>query len=165
MQTPWLALKYETVCSEDDQLYDWQKELVAITKTEPDDQTVHWYWGPEGCGKTAFTKYMASEHNAICTGNYDYRKALKRVFSEWLGNTFIIDMARTEDTLEMWLNIKIVKEGRWYNRNEEKSYERSPSQVIVFSRQPPDLNRLRCRLSIRKIPDAYPLMSSFYEDA
>ena len=40
-------------------LYDWQKEILNILKTEPDDRKLYWYWEKKGCaGKTTFQKYI-----------------------------------------------------------------------------------------------------------
>ena len=49
----------------DDDLKPWQKEIVEIIDTEPDDRTIHWYWSAAGgIGKTTFTKYLVHVHQA-----------------------------------------------------------------------------------------------------
>lgn len=46
--------------------YFWEKEILEIIKTEPDDRTIYWYWSEAGnVGKTAFCKYLTVKHGAI----------------------------------------------------------------------------------------------------
>lgn len=43
----------------------WEKDIIEIVKTEPDDRTIYWYWSEEGnIGKTTFCKYLCLEHDA-----------------------------------------------------------------------------------------------------
>lgn len=43
----------------------WEKELLEIIETEPDDRTIYWYWSDAGnLGKTTFTKYLCVKHEA-----------------------------------------------------------------------------------------------------
>lgn len=43
----------------------WQKEILEIIETEPDDRTIYWYWSDAGnIGKTTFTKYLCVKHDA-----------------------------------------------------------------------------------------------------
>lgn len=40
-------------------LYEWQKNIIEILNTEPDDRTIYWIHGPSGNnGKTTFCKYI-----------------------------------------------------------------------------------------------------------
>lgn len=49
------------------ELYDWEKEIISIIETVPDDRVIYWYWSKSGCkGKTTFCKYLTLNHNAIC---------------------------------------------------------------------------------------------------
>jgi len=49
------------------QLYDWQKDLVEIINTKPDNRTIHWYWSTNGMvGKTCFCKYLTFHYGAMC---------------------------------------------------------------------------------------------------
>lgn len=51
----------------EDQLYDWQKDILKVVKTEPDDRTVYWYWSHKGSiGKTCFCKFLYSKYGAYC---------------------------------------------------------------------------------------------------
>lgn len=49
-----------------EKLYPWQKEIVELVKTEPDDRTIVWRWDKNGnTGKTSFCKYLCAKHDAI----------------------------------------------------------------------------------------------------
>jgi len=51
----------------EDQLWPWQKELLAISKTEPDERGIIWVYDPITCrGKTKFTKFMIEKQKCIC---------------------------------------------------------------------------------------------------
>ena len=44
----------------------WEKQILNIINTEPDDRTIYWFWSREGnVGKTAFCKYLTVKHNAL----------------------------------------------------------------------------------------------------
>lgn len=46
-------------------MYDWQLELLDILQNKPHPRNIHWYVGPQGCGKTSFMKYCVVELGAI----------------------------------------------------------------------------------------------------
>lgn len=47
----------------EEDLYDWEKEIIDICNKEPDKRTIYWFWEPTGCrGKTTFQKYLIT-HN------------------------------------------------------------------------------------------------------
>lgn len=48
------------------ELYWWQKEILELIKTEPDERTIHWYWEPNGCaGKTSFARHLGITHERV----------------------------------------------------------------------------------------------------
>lgn len=43
----------------------WQKDIIEMVKSEPDDRSIYWYWSDKGnIGKTTFGKYLCVNHNA-----------------------------------------------------------------------------------------------------
>lgn len=49
-----------------EKLYNWQKDIVNLCKTEPDDRKIYWYWGKNGCnGKTQLCKHLVHHHKAV----------------------------------------------------------------------------------------------------
>lgn len=49
----------------EDILYDWQKNLISILESPPDDRKIYWYYGSQGIGKTQFIKYCVVKLGAI----------------------------------------------------------------------------------------------------
>jgi hypothetical protein len=43
----------------------WQKSILNIIAMDPDDRTIHWFWGEGGIGKTSMAKYLSVHHGAI----------------------------------------------------------------------------------------------------
>ena len=49
----------------DNILFDWQKEIISILESPPDDRNIYWYYGKQGIGKTQFIKYCVVKFGAI----------------------------------------------------------------------------------------------------
>lgn len=50
------------------QLRDWQKGVIDVVNSEPDDRTIWWLWSQGGglaTGKTTFCKYLSAKFGAI----------------------------------------------------------------------------------------------------
>jgi len=46
--------------------YPWQKSLLDALEMEPNRRTIHWIWDAVGgCGKTTFTKHVATALDAV----------------------------------------------------------------------------------------------------
>jgi len=54
----------------DEQLYEWQKAIIDLVKTEPNDRTINWFWESKGnVGKSSLVKKLVVEYGAIiCAG-------------------------------------------------------------------------------------------------
>lgn len=60
-------IKKEIKIIKDNQLFDWQKDILKYIENEPDNRTVLWYWSYSGnIGKTCFCKYLTINHGALC---------------------------------------------------------------------------------------------------
>lgn len=54
---------------DDDQLYEWQQNVINIIEKEPDERTVNWIWSNSGnVGKTSFQKYLVVKYGAAMLG-------------------------------------------------------------------------------------------------
>lgn len=42
----------------------WQIYIRTLLEAEPDDRTIHWFYGNGNIGKTTFTKYLVTKHGA-----------------------------------------------------------------------------------------------------
>ncbi len=51
------------------ELYKFQKDILDMIKTEPDDRKIYWFWDEEGnIGKTTLAKHICMNYNAIYLG-------------------------------------------------------------------------------------------------
>lgn len=48
-----------------EQLKSWQRNIIELIENEPDERSIYWYWGEQGCGKTQFIKYLIHYYKAI----------------------------------------------------------------------------------------------------
>lgn len=63
--------------------YGWQREIIRLIKTEPDERKVYWYWEPKGCrGKTALARNICLNYNAIQVGGN--ARDIKCGITKWL---------------------------------------------------------------------------------
>jgi hypothetical protein len=60
----------ELVILKEDELYVWEKEIIKILETDPDDRTIYWFSDLGKCntGKTTFCKYLIKKYEALCLG-------------------------------------------------------------------------------------------------
>lgn len=134
----------------EDQLYDWQKVLVDIVKTEPDDRTVHWYWSWKGeIGKTCFCKYLTVKYGAIClhgkggdvrNGVIDYMKNNDGCAPELI----VYPVPRCHDAdYVSYEAIENIKDMYFYSGKYEGGMvcDNSP-HLIVFANAPPKQDKL-----------------------
>ena len=71
-------------------MYDWQKDIINILKTEPDKRTIHWYYDLQGnIGKTTFAKYLTLNFGAVPLGGKaaDCRNGIVQYAKTNKGNT------------------------------------------------------------------------------
>lgn len=48
------------------ELYEWEKDIVALISGKPDKRSIYWYWEPNGCaGKTTFQKYLFTHFEGV----------------------------------------------------------------------------------------------------
>jgi len=49
----------------ENELFNWQQELIELIKCVPHDRNILWYKGSQGCGKTSFMKYLVVHYGAV----------------------------------------------------------------------------------------------------
>lgn len=134
---------------QDDQLYDWQKDIIQILKKEPDDRKIYWFWDRKGgIGKSVFTKKICYEYGALLLvgksadmkhGIVEYKKA-EYVFPEIV----IMDLPRSFNKSYLsYTGIEEVKNGLFFSGKYEgrMCLFNSPT-LIVFSNEEPDYTKL-----------------------
>ncbi len=131
---------------ESGKFYDWQKKVVEICKSEPNDRTVNWFWSKKGCkGKTAIAKWICYNMNAILVGgaNNNMKFAIAKMCEKSLAPTIvIIDLPRSS-TYVSYVRIEEIKNGIFFSSKFESGMciFNSP-HVFVFANRKPDKDQL-----------------------
>jgi len=62
-----VKLPDKVITINENELYTWQRNIIEIiqNKCEWNCRKMYWYYGPQGCGKTQFIKYLVINYNAI----------------------------------------------------------------------------------------------------
>lgn len=145
-----------------EKLRPWQKDILKIIESEPDDRTVYWIYDQKGCnGKTVFSKYLHAKENAIIAtagGNKDIA-CLLAVLKEGGRdlndkNTFIFNFPRSTEGIS-YKAIESVKDGLMTStKYESATLVFNCPHVICFSNELPDLYKLsEDRWNIKVIED------------
>lgn len=128
------------------ELRPWQKEIVDLIKTEPDDRTIHWYWSTKGnVGKSALTKYLVVHHNAIFCVQGAYSDICNLIFNNDMdiSTVVIFDMPRNNGSNISYSAIESIKNGLIANTKYETGFKAFNSpHVIVFSNCEPEKEKL-----------------------
>ncbi len=139
---PLKCLKYE-------QLYDWQKNIVDIAKTEPDDRTIHWVWEEEGNrGKSQLIRYLVIKHNALILSNKasDMKYGcIKYAEKNHSGPEIIcINIPRSVDTQYLsYQGIEDIKDATFFSpKYESDMFVMNPPHIFIFSNEYPETEKL-----------------------
>lgn len=127
-----------------EQLYDWQKEIVELCRTEPDDRTIHWYWEPTGCcGKTTLIKYIITHMKAkySCAS----KSADILTIADEKINIYLFNFARSQEGFAPYNALEQLKDGLISDsklKKESRNIVMNSPHVIVFANWPPNTNSL-----------------------
>lgn len=130
---------------ETEQLYPWQRMVIDIINTNPDDRTIHWFWEPNGCtGKTALAKYILKNYY-----NAQYSCATKSAdiltIADCTKNIYILNFSRCIEGFMPWVALEQLKDGLISDSKLKKRSNNiimdSP-HVICFANWPPCTDKL-----------------------
>jgi len=125
------------------QFFDWQKDIINIIKTEPDDRTIYWLWSGKGnIGKSTFCKYLAFTYDAILCGKGQYSDIMNILFKANMDKTKLVlfDLPRNNGNKISYSAIESIKNGMIVNTKYETGFKMfNPPHIIVFSNAYPDL--------------------------
>lgn len=130
--------------------YDWQKKIIDLVETIPDDRTINWYWEEEGNkGKSFLAKYLVLKYDAIIS---DGKK--DNVFNQikgWLDShnetedptLVILDCPRYNNEYINYGMLEQIKNGMIYSGKYEggQCLFESP-HIIIFSNYEPDVENM-----------------------
>ena len=85
-----------------DELYDWQKKVLAVIDEEPDDRTIYWFWEPDGCaGKTTLVKYIL-KHYSKATYSCANKSADILSIADIEKNIYMLNFSRNQEGYCPW---------------------------------------------------------------
>lgn len=128
-------------------LYDWQKKIIELIKTEPDDRTVNWYYSMEGNkGKTQLIKYLVVNHKALVIGGdaKSIANGLKNYHEEHSIYPEVVCMNLARDVKNLsYKGLEQIKDGLVVNTKYECSQHvfNSP-HLLVFANMRPNEKKL-----------------------
>ncbi len=125
-----------------EELYGWQKEILEIYNTEPDDRKVYWFWEDEGCrGKTAFIKYMIVKHQVLFCSGGKYSDIMNLVFNQDMDTckAVMFNLPRASQGKISYSSLESIKDGMVCNTKYETGVKvfNSP-HLFVFANFPPE---------------------------
>lgn len=129
-----------------DQLFDWQKSIVKLIKTTPDDRSIYWFWEHKGgIGKTALTKYLLFHFDGlICSGKASDMKYMITKYharKDEYPKLIIFDVPRCNLNYISFNGMEEIKNGCFAStKYESEMVLMNCPHVIVFANEPPDLS-------------------------
>lgn len=126
----------------ENQLYDWQKDIVNIIKQEPDDRTIHWYYDTIGnIGKSTFTKFLCLKYGAIPVEGK--KNDILYCCAEYESDIYVFDFERSMEEYISYGAIEKIKNGCFMcSKYESKPIIRNNPHIIIFANFKPDIKAL-----------------------
>lgn len=132
----------------DKEYYPWQKEIVELVQTKPDERTIYWYYDTKGCcGKTSLAKHLKIKYlNKLLYANgnsKDVLCGLKFKLESHDVKVIIFGLTRGDEYKVSYKALEIVKDGIGFSgKYESGDFLINPPHVIVFANFEPDTNML-----------------------
>ena len=130
----------------------WQRDLLTILRTEPDDRTVYWVWGPVGkIGKTRFCRHvitcMRDKHPLLLGGK---AADMKCCIAEYLEKVkedpriILCNLPRSvNDQYIFYTGLEEVKDMTFFSRKFKSGMVVGPHpHLMIFANRPPDRSEL-----------------------
>lgn len=126
----------------------WQKQILDIIETKPDNRTIHWYYENEGnTGKSFLTKYIALKYNVIIADGkkdniFNQVNVMMRE-NQQIPTVIILDVPRRNQGYVSYGVLEQLKNGMIYSGKYEggRCIFEAP-HVIVFSNSLPDTSEM-----------------------
>lgn len=144
---PWtkggvLAYRGEDLPHEEE-LYEWQRDLVSIVKGPIHARTIYWIVGKKGGeGKTALAKYLCYHLKAVLL-TYSNTRDLLAMAAEINSKLYVCDLTRAKPkdigNQDLYSALEGIKNGLFMNsKYAVKQVMRSKPHVLVFSNHFPE---------------------------
>jgi len=131
-----------------DELYEWQKEVIEIIKTEPNDRNIYWFWeSTGGYGKTQLAKYIIYHYGALLLSGKgaDCKYAIVKHIEtkETAPEIIIYDIPRCNNDYISYESLEAIKNGLFFsNKYESSQVIMNSPHIICFSNCPPDVSKM-----------------------
>lgn len=161
----WANIKYEKPIKIIENLYSWQKDIIDIVASSPDDRIINWYWEPVGnVGKSTFCKYLAVKFDALVLSGKgaDCKYAIIKWYDKYgyYPDLIIYDVPRSYVEYINFESLESIKNGLFFSgKYESGQVVMNCPHVFVFANSLPDTSQMsadRWRISrIRTIESIY----------
>ena len=126
----------------------WQLDIMRLIGEKPDYRTIHWYWDSVGnTGKSAFTKYLCAEHDALCvsgkSNDCKYAIVQYKEKKKTYPKIIIFDVPRTNIDYLNYEAIESIKNGCFFSGKYEcTQVVMNCPHVIIFANSSPIEHKL-----------------------
>jgi len=130
---------------EESAFYPWQRKALEYASTEPDDRTVHWFWGMGCDGKTLFYKWAVVTGRAIFCSSGKCSDLVNLVFESDMDkfNLVFFGLPRGVKNRVSYNAIESIKDGLICNTKFETGFKAfNCPHVFIFANSPPRLDQL-----------------------
>lgn len=129
-------------------LYTWEKKIVDIIMTEPNDRTIYWFYEYEGnVGKSTFAKYLCVVYKALILGGCS--KDMKYGIVKYIDKhgdypeIIILDVPRTSQGFVSYKGIEQIKNACFFSgKFESDMVLGNCPHVIVFANFKPNTQKM-----------------------
>lgn len=127
--------------------YPYQKEILELTKTPPDDRTVYWFFEEEGgVGKTCLVKYLLNKYEGqchYCSGGKASDICYQVNEMEEDCTLFIMNLPRSSEGAVSYNAIEQVKDGLTSSSKYKGGFKIfNPPNILIFANFPPSTTTL-----------------------
>ncbi len=131
---------------EEHKLYDWQKKIISLIKTEADDRSVHWVWSEKGgVGKSKFVKHLVLNHGGILLTKGKYSDICNLIFKMDMSKTNLVvfDLPRNCGNKISYDAIESIKNGMITNTKYETGFKAfKEPHIVIFANEEPEYEKL-----------------------
>jgi len=127
-------------CLQMDELYAWQREIVELTETVPDDRTINWYWEPIGnVGKSQLMRYLVIQKGALLVSGKSADIKYQIANCKQPPDLIIYDIPRTAENYINWTALEEIKNGIFCSsKYESKMVVMNSPHIICFANFEPN---------------------------
>lgn len=127
---------------QEEDMREFQKLIVEIIRSEPDDRTLWWFFGPPKLGKTQLCKYLSYHYQVVALGG-EKRHMLSQAFKADKDVDFVVPLS-FGDNLTSYRACEAIKDGYFaaaFGTDCNGMCIRPACHFIVIGNRPPCINK------------------------